>query len=307
MQASGVMFHHFHGAGHTASQGSIDAEALDALIDHVGATRFLPARDWLDRFTRGALDDHLCLSFDDGLRCQIDVARPVLDARGLTAFWFVPSAILDGVPHRLELYRHFRCTAFDTLDDFYRAFEERAARAQRGVALPELNRFVPERYLAEFPFYTNADRRFRFVRDEILGPDEYERVLDGMMVDRGYDLEACGRLWVDDDDLRSLTRDGHLIGLHSHTHPTRLGELPVDRQRHEYETNHDRLHRATGEAPVSMSHPCNSYTSDTHAILGALGIQVGFRSNTTPVGDHRYERPREDHANVIAQMRKVLG
>src|SRR4051794_18619226 len=98
MAAHGIMFHHFHdddvdlegGIGHPAGQGSISADTLRAMIQSIGPTRILPAHEFLHRAVAGKLTDHhVCLTFDDNLMCQYDVAVPVLEEFGLTAFWFV--------------------------------------------------------------------------------------------------------------------------------------------------------------------------------------------------------------------------
>src|SRR4051812_1212306 len=103
------MFHHFHGGAHARGQGAISAQQLDELLDFVGAGRILPALEWQERSTRGTLaPDDLCITFDDALRCQVDIALPVLESRGLTAFWFVYSSVFEGVRERLEIYRHVR-------------------------------------------------------------------------------------------------------------------------------------------------------------------------------------------------------
>ncbi|MFQ5806996.1 MAG: polysaccharide deacetylase family protein, partial [Phycisphaerae bacterium] len=123
MQPHGIMFHHFHDDRHPAGQGSLSADDLAALIRFLEPGRFLPAREWLRRAVAGTLDNqHLCLTFDDNLRCQYDVALRVLGDFGLTAFWFLPTSALQGRLQRLELYRAFRVRYFDEIDDFYEAF-----------------------------------------------------------------------------------------------------------------------------------------------------------------------------------------
>ena len=86
----GVMFHHFFDARHPAGQGAISAGQLADLIAFLGRDRILPAAEWQRQAEAGTLaPDALCLTFDDNLRCQYDVALPVLRDEGLTAFWFV--------------------------------------------------------------------------------------------------------------------------------------------------------------------------------------------------------------------------
>jgi hypothetical protein len=43
----------------------------------------------------------------------------------------------------------------------------------------------------------------------------------------------AGDLWITPEQVRQLHRCGHVIGLHSHTHPTRLNRLPPTQQKAE--------------------------------------------------------------------------
>jgi peptidoglycan/xylan/chitin deacetylase (PgdA/CDA1 family) len=311
MAAHGIMFHHFHGDGHPPGQGSISADQLDAMIQWLGPGNILPAREWMQRAIHGGLrDGDLCITFDDNLRCQFDVALDVLRARGLTAFWFVYTSVMEGRLERLELYRKFRMTRFSSVDAFYDCFfkflasgpwSDEAARGLRG--------FDPRQYLAAFPFYTDGDRQFRFVRDEVLGAERYQDVMDTMIADSGVSLgDLVAGLWMDDKCVRQLHDQGHVVGLHSHTHPTRLERLDREGQRAEYAANIAYLTNLLGTTPTAMSHPCNSYNATTLEVLRELGVKLGFRANMTPgfsggpTGD--LQHPRQDHANLLAEMQR---
>ncbi len=143
----------------------------------------------------------------------------------------------------------------------------------------QLRGFNPAAYLRAFPFYSDSDRRFRFVRDEVLGPQPYRQIMDSMLRSAGIDAHALAPLlWMDAACIRQLHADGHIIGLHSHTHPTRLERLDPAGQHREYHANHACLTRFLGTPPLAMSHPCNSYNATTLSILRDLGIRLGFRA-----------------------------
>ena len=75
-----LMFHHFHGEAHLEVQGSIDVTRFEECLDYYG-TRLISASEWLRRALDGALKgDEVCVSFDDMLCCQYDVALPVLQS-----------------------------------------------------------------------------------------------------------------------------------------------------------------------------------------------------------------------------------
>lgn len=301
----GLMFHHFHGDGHHPSQGSISADELDALLNFVGPHNILPAEEWLslatsDRLQRG----QYCLTFDDSLGCQYDIALPVLESHGMTAFWFVYTSVLEGDLAVLEIYRKFRSVYFADIGQFYEAFFQQISQTEwAGTVERALASFVPEEYLAEHSFYTRDDRIFRYLRDIVLGPDGYQAIMASLIARFGIDMDTFAEgLWISPDGLRKLIDGGHVVGLHSHTHPMRLADLPKNEQREEYCHNRDMLARLLARTPVTMSHPCNSYGPETLAILEELGIILGFRSNMARLDGSRLEVPREDHSNIIRSM-----
>jgi peptidoglycan/xylan/chitin deacetylase (PgdA/CDA1 family) len=300
------MFHHFRGSGHPDGQGAMSAEQFDAMIRFIGRERLLPARAWMDRALSGKLkDDEFCLTFDDGLRCQYEVAYPVMKSLGLDAFWFVYTSPLQGKVERLEAYRYFRSTRYPVVDDFYRAFDEAVAASEHaGLVAGKLAGFVPSEYLKDFAFYTDADRRFRFVRDKALGPARYDAVMDRMLADAGFSTEGLlAKLWMDDAAIKRLAADGNLVGLHSHTHPTQLCALDEKTQEAEYRACAAHLTKILGAAPDTMSHPCNSYDERTLGLLARMGLRLGFRANMAAVPKRGpLEFPREDHAVLLRAM-----
>ena len=103
-------------------------------------------------------------------------------------------------------------------------------------------------------------------------------------------------------DMLDLRDQGHVIGLHSYSHPTDLAALDEAGQRDEYSRNHAHLTGLLGAAPTVMSHPCNAYDARTLKVLGELGIVMGFRSNLHDSGGGPLELPREDHGRIARQM-----
>jgi peptidoglycan/xylan/chitin deacetylase (PgdA/CDA1 family) len=325
----GLMFHHFYDDAqypasplvqhppikHPKSQGAISGGEFEQLLHRLTreGAHLLDAPVWLDKALKGQLqpNEH-CLTFDDALACQFDIALPVMQQFGLRAFWFVYSHVLAGKPEWLELYRDFRMRAFATVNDFYAAFEAQQPppiQQLMTTAAPLLNS-----YLTDYPFYTPEDRRFRFLRDEVLGPEAYHTAMQQLMAQYGWSTtDAIQRLWLTEHQVLSLHQQGHIIGLHSSSHPTQLAAMAVEEQQQEYTDNHTHLTQLLGQAPTTMAHPCNSYSPDTLNILDALGITLGFCATRQPpdtcqplsggaASDTPFTHllwPREDVANLI--------
>jgi len=299
----GIMFHRFFDATHPRGQGAIDAETFDRLLARY-RDRILPPSEWLRRAKADLLrDDDVCLTFDDALRCQIDVALPVMRDRNVQAFWFVYSSVFEGGAETLEIFRYFRTVAFTDFNHFHAEFSS-CATALYPHEMRRVTREAAAAYLTEFPFYSIEDRLYRLARDVALSTQQYDHVLSTMMDQAGFDQQAAKEaLWMNNKDLTLLTSEGHSIGLHSYTHPIRIEKLPAELQRSEYERNRQHITSATGCFPLSMSHPCGSYSDVTLKILTELGAEVGFCSSMAR-GRARtlLEFPREDHANIVGTL-----
>ena len=86
----GVMFHHFHNNNgiHKKSQGSIDRNQLIRIIKKIGRKNILDSDIFLKRFIKKKLkESEVCLTFDDGLKCQFDIVLPVLQKYKIKAFF----------------------------------------------------------------------------------------------------------------------------------------------------------------------------------------------------------------------------
>ncbi len=300
------MFHHFYDEKHIKGQGAISQDELAQIIEYYQRQHcILPALEWLDKASQGKLaNNEVCLTFDDALLCQYEVALPVLEHFGLSAFWFVYSSVITGGTEKLEIYRKFRTVFFDHIDDFYQSFFSTVKSSSYHRAVENaFKNFSADQYLSQFPFYTDADKRFRFARDKALGVEAYNEILNRMMQDQNIDLqEFTHDLWMKSDHVVDLHSKNHIIGLHSHTHPTALAALAADAQRDEYQTNYDTLNQLLNSAPETVSHPCNSYNADTIQILNDLEIKIGFRSNMAEHEASNLEFPREDHANIMGRI-----
>ena len=306
-KAHGIMYHHFHdNQKHIVGQGSISAETFNDMLDFYGKDHnIIGAGEFLQKSEAGTLSPaDVCLTFDDGLLCQYDVAYPVMKDRGLTAFWFIYTSPLDGVIEKIELYRHFRFSKFSDIEDFYSAFFNIVA-ANDPEAMAAIHSFDPDQYLKEFPFYTPNDKRFRYMRDRVLGVSKYNMTMDKMLETYQYDIEKNSQiLWLNADHIKNLRKQGHIIGLHSYSHPTVMSDKSYLEQSREYTTNKRQLENVLNEKITAVSYPCNSYNSDTLKCMRELGIRIGFRANMVDVQleDIRYEYPRQDHANIMKAM-----
>ena len=188
----GLVFHYFHGDKHRPAQGAISAEQFEQILIFLGPKNILPAAEWLKRAETSKLrETDLCITFDDGLREQFDIAVPVMRHYGITAFFFVYSSPMKGVPADIELYRHVRNACFPSVSDFYNAFDAIVMNSQYTEECTEaLKTFDHTKYLKQYSFHPPNDKKFRFLRDDVLGNKRYDEIMQIMK----RDLEAQGKL-----------------------------------------------------------------------------------------------------------------
>ena len=307
--AHGLMFHHFHSEDHSPRPGSISGTDLASMIDFLlDRWEILTPTEFATRAESGLLTKkEIVLTFDDALKSQVDVAVPVLSSRGLVGIFSVYSSVLDGRPDPLEIFATFRQEMFASFDEYWESFLELVSDLMP-ESLAVLGREYPDNHLANFPFYSLSERRFRFLRDDVLGPERYQELMwEHVRQHPLFDVVAASSaLWMDKESLVRLARDGHSIGLHSDTHPTRMDLLPQKQQEEEYFTNFRWIKNNLSVTPTTVAHPCGAYSQETLRILSDMGVTLGFRSSLTP-GPYgtNLEIPREDHANVYREMMRA--
>ncbi|MDC0253328.1 polysaccharide deacetylase family protein [Bacteriovoracales bacterium] len=303
----GVMFHHFYDDIHPKGQGAISEKEFESILDYYQKNyNLLRANDWLLKAKARSLSERdVCITFDDCLKCQFDVAFPVLEKRNLTAFWFVYSSVLEGGAEVLEVYRYFRTVCYkDDIEDFYKDFFPFLYQSENSELIKEgLKGFIPEDYLKSQGFYSRNDRIFRYLRDRVLGKDLYNNSMDLFIELKGFNREeVLDLLWMDNENLKTLKSLDHIVGLHSHSHPTCIANLSYEKQKEEYRKNYNYLKDLLGVVPETVAHPCGSYNEDTLEVLKSLGVNIGFRANMSFPDRGGLEFPREDHINVLRRI-----
>ena len=310
----GIMFHHFHDDGiHTKGQGSISKDDFYKMINFIGRDNILDADIFYEKFKKNTLkENEVCLTFDDAIKCQIDIALPVLEEFKIKSFFFVYTSMFEGRPDNLEVFRYFRMNFFDNVDEFYNNFYKVLDKDLRNFF--DTNNEKIKSTKVKFPHYSIEDVKFRLVRDVFLTKSHYEETMFLMMKEKQFHFKKFyPRLFFNSNDLKKLNSLGHLVGLHSHNHPTLLEKLTYDEQKNEYEQCLSSISRILDKPKNEikyMSHPCGSYNNDTLKILEELGIGLGFKQIMTieqekgmkKINNSFLEIARQDHSKIFNIM-----
>ncbi len=310
----GIMFHHFHDDGvHSKGQGSIDKDDFYKMINFIGKNNILDADIFFEKLKNNKLkNNEVCLTFDDAIKCQIDIALPVLEELKIKSFFFVYTSIFEGKPDNLEIFRYFRINYFNSVDEFYDIFYKVLDKDLKPFFDKNYDKI--KEYKINYPHYSIEDIKFRLVRDIFLTKIQYEETIFSIIKEKKFNYkDFYKKLFFQKDDLQTLNNLGHLIGLHSHYHPTLMEKLNYYEQKYEYEqcmsSISSILKKNKNEIKI-MSHPNGSYNNDTLEILKELGIELGFRDNMiidlkNNMKNHNnsfLEIARQNHAQIYKKM-----
>ncbi len=242
------------------------ADGLREQLELLGRTHEFVSRDRLVAAVRGegTLPDRACVvTFDDGLRCQFELAVPVLEQLGVPAIFFVSGKPLaEGAAltvHKIHALR-------ERLDDtkLLDRLEVSADAIQPDVAE------------AHYRYDTPEAARVKYLLNMALPPAERDRAVAGVFADVFPDESGfCSELYMSHDQVAALRGS---LGAHSYGHePLTLlsaGELNRDL---------DRLTRlleeTVGEAILTFSYPHGTPgTVDTRVArtLAAHGYVAAF-------------------------------
>jgi hypothetical protein len=155
-----IMFHHFHNDKHLPAQGSLSETDFEEMLDWLDKKyNLIGANNYLQKLKTNSLsNEDICLSFDDALLCQYDIALPFLRNRNLDAFFFIYSSAFIRDPINFEIFRHFRTNCFDGLEDFYHCFFDIVKSKHRAKFENHRKFYNKIDYLKDFRFYSDNDK-----------------------------------------------------------------------------------------------------------------------------------------------------
>ncbi len=299
------MFHHFHsGKNKKFGQGSITTKQFEKIIIFLKKNfSILNPEDWIIKLEQNKLKKkNICLTFDDALLCQYDLALKVLDKHKLKAFWFIYSSVFNGKIDNFEIHRKFRSLYFNNFSDFYKNFLKHLNKNLTFKKNIKYKKYL-EKMKKFYPVYSDEDINFRYLRDNVLNSSQYNGILSKMMIGKKTNKKKLSKnLWLTNSHLKRISKSGHMIGMHAYNHPYKLSQLSYSEQLNELKKNFLHIKKIIKKKPISISYPNGSYNSNTLKIIKKLGIKCGFLSNMKKIklsNKKNYLLNRLDHSILL--------
>ena len=231
----------------------VTVDGLAAQLELLGRTYEFVSRDDLLGAVAGerALPERSCVvTFDDGLRCQAELAVPVLDGLGIPAIFFVPGKPLA---EGRALSVHKTHALRERLDD--------AELMERlDVSADAIDPAVAE---AHYRYDTPEAARVKYLLNMALKPAERDAAVDALFAAEIPDeAEFCRELYMGREDVAALRGS---IGAHSYGHEplTMLSPGELDRD----------LARLTALLEDVASEPIRTF-SYPHGTPGTVDVRV---------------------------------
>ncbi len=296
----GIMFHRFHQEKQYG--GSISPQNLENIINLVDIRRIVTPDEWIDKCINNSLDDKdICLTFDDCLKSQYQIALPILQKYKLKAFFFVHSVTFDNDYDYNELFFTLINDNFESFDVFFDEYLK-YINIDRHIFVSDTYIEFKNKLIANHNHYSENEIRYRFLRNIFFKTDEFIDLLKNFFSKDIVKLHK--KIWMTPYEVEHLSKLGHYIGLHTHSHFTNFLSLNYDEQKNEYQMNKDKLESIINKKIYTSSHPLGLYNDTTLTILKELDIICAFRSNNQiPEGKkiknpNNYELARNDVSNI---------
>ena len=253
----------------------------------------------LNAFMQGKLElprKSCFITFDDGLRCQWEVAVPILDSLHVPAAFFVCSEhlysnqLLD--VHKLHVVRS-RETSINILRQMELWIDD--DRIMKSV-----DRLVAESM--QYRYDDHESRRLKFLVNFVLPLEERKRLIDDLY--RSVEGPKVADFYMAVGEWRALAERGAL-GAHSHAHRPLAALAPAELEA-DLRMNVELIEARSGCRPRAISYPyggAESVSRETAEIASRSGFTLGLTMGRKPVTEDTYSLllPRYDVRDCFPQ------
>lgn len=231
-----------------------DAARFSAILDLIaGSFQPLPLREAVRRLREGSLPARAaCITFDDGYANNCEIARPILNAKGVPATVFVAPGFLDGG-------RMFNDTVIETVRLAPQDFDLRALDLGRHALTDAAARRRTVEALLEKLKYLDIEERLKRIGEvaEVAG------------------VRLPGDLMMTQDQVRQLHAAGIEIGAHTVDHPI-LTSVADDVAARQMRDSRQVLESMIGAPVRSFAYPNGKPQRDYADRHVAMAREAGF-------------------------------
>ncbi len=244
-----IMLHHLHDKNFMSIKGSISKRQFEKIV-------------------KKNLIKNYVYTFDDGLKSQFHIARPILEKYNLKGIFFINSFQFKKKIGYHEVSKFFIKKYYKNIkeyaDDFILFSKNKF----------KINKTQIKNYKKEHPFHTLSEIYIRILRNKNL--NLYNRILIKMFKRKKFNYTKTNQMiFMNKSEVINLSKK-HIIGLHTHSHLFNLDELNYKTQNKEILLNKKILEKFINKKIFYFSYPVGKYNLQLIKILKKYKIKIAF-------------------------------
>ena len=259
----------------------IDPELFERQVKWLHKNFYAATPDEVEAFAYGdfKLKNHsFLLTFDDGLIDHYLAAENLLKELDLKAVFSVCSKPIKE-QHALMVHKIQWLRATTHPGNFYAEFIRQLSIHRRVENyLTEFNKRATQTY----PYDTLKDANLKYLINFELPPEVVDEISSELLLQRGVSEEDfCRELYIDENRLARLSRFGHKLAAHGHSHRP-FSKISSDQVDREVEENISCLYAISGKPLNWVCYPYGrrwSLPESVELFCNRFGFRVGLGLN----------------------------
>lgn len=247
------MLHYLHNSKFKKISGSISSKAFEIIV-------------------KKNLNKNYIYTFDDSLKSQYYLAKPILEKYNLKGIFFCNTFQFEKKFNYHELSKFFINIYYKKKILFYKDFfdlvkknyiNEKEIRKQKKI----------------FSYYDDNEIKLRIIRSKNLS--FYNSILKKLFYIKKFSFKKYQKkIYMTKNEILKLSTK-HFIGLHTHSHYFNFDKLKEDIQRKEIVKNKNILEKLIKKKIIHFSFPIGKYNSTSLKLLKKYNIKQAFKNNKT--------------------------
>ena len=247
-----IMLHYLHDKQFHKIKGSISQKVFDKIV-------------------KKNLNKNFIYTFDDSLKSQFYLAKPILEKYNLSGIFFCNTFQFKDKFNYHELSKFFIKLCYKKKSVFYNDFLKET-KSKNLINKKKINILKKK-----FPFYSDNEIKIRIIRSENI--HLYELILKKLFKKKKFNFKSFQKkIFMNKSEILKLSKK-HIIGLHTHSHFFNFDKLNENIQKKEILVNKEILEKLIKKKIIHFSYPIGKYNNISLKLLKKFKIKFAFKNN----------------------------
>ena len=247
-----IMVHHLHNNKYINIQGSISEKKFEKIV-------------------KKNLNKNFIYTFDDSLKSQFYLAKPILEKYNLRGIFFCNTFQFKKKFNYHEISKFFINLYYKKKIVFYLDFLKEL-KNENFITNKKINLLKKK-----FFYYSINEIKLRILRSE--NSNLYNSILKKLFNKKKFDFKTYQKkIFMNKSEIFKLSKH-HTIGIHTHSHYFNFDKLRKNIQKKEILVNKNILEKLIKKKIFHFSYPIGKYNSTCLKILKELKISFAFKNN----------------------------